>query len=137
MVNKGNYFFEDQYNLLSKMQITERVKVSKAMKVMLPLVLLLLFGALPGYGQISHKAQEKHAREMRKSLKEAAKADLAYKETHLNINAYTFKKGAAARRRLKKDERASYQFNERGEPLKWYHFLKKRKYKQEKEKNQN
>ncbi|RDV11533.1 hypothetical protein DXT99_24320 [Pontibacter diazotrophicus] len=114
---------------------TVRSDAKKAVKVMLPLVLLLLFGALPGYGQISHKAQEKHGREMRKSLKEAAKADIAYKESHLNTNAYTFRKGAAARRQIKQDERASYQFNERGKPMRWFHFLKKKKYKREQKKN--
>lgn len=114
--------------------MTVSVNVKKAVKVIPPLVLLLLLVALPGYGQISFKMQEKHGREMRKSLKEAAKTDIVYKETHLNTNAYTFRKGTAVRNRAKKDELASYQFNERGKPIRWYHFLKKKR-KQEKKKD--
>ena len=114
--------------------IMVRTAMNKAFKFILPLVLLLLLGALPGYGQISFKAHENHGREVRKSVKEAAKADLAYKETHLNTNAYTFRKGTAARGRAKKDELASYQFNERGKPMRWYHFLKKKR-KQESKKD--
>ncbi|WP_162054466.1 hypothetical protein [Pontibacter pamirensis] len=117
---------------MKEMMVSTAVK--KALKVILPLVLLLLFGALPGYAQISFKAHENHGREVRKSLKEAAKADLAYKETHLNTNTYTFRKGTAARKRAKKDELASYQFNERGKPIRWYHFLKKKR-KQERKKD--
>ena len=117
------------------MDLTKKVKVGGAIKALLPLVLLLLLGNIPGYGQISHKAQERHDREMRKALREAARADHTYKETHLNTNAYTYRKGTVARKRIKKDERASYQFNERGRPMKWYHFLKKKKYRQEKKKN--
>ncbi|MFD3003747.1 hypothetical protein ACFS7Z_25550 [Pontibacter toksunensis] len=104
------------------------------MIVVLPLVLLILLVAMPGYGQISFNAQEKHGREVRKSLRDAAKADIAYKETHLNTNAYTFKKGTAARKRIRKDELASYHFNERGKPIRWYHFLKKKR-KQEQKKD--
>lgn len=110
------------------------ITVNRALKVMPPLVLLLLLVAMPGYSQISFNAQEKHGREMRKSLKEASKADIAYKETHLNPNAYTFKKGTAARKRIRKDELANYQFNERGKPIRWYHFLKKKR-KQEQKKD--
>ncbi|GAB3525732.1 hypothetical protein GCM10027443_00060 [Pontibacter brevis] len=110
------------------------IDVKKAMKYSLPLVLLLLLVALPGYGQISFKTHDNHGREVRKSLKEAAKVDPAYKETHLNTNAYSFRKGTAARRRAKKDELASYKFNERGKPMRWYHFLKKKR-KQERKKD--
>ena len=116
------------------MEVRENIHVSKTMKVTLCLALLLLIGAMPGYAQISFKAHEKHGQEMRKSLKEAEQVELAYKETHLNTSAYTFKKGAVARKRTKKDERTSYLFNERGKPVKWFHFLKKNKYKREKKK---
>jgi hypothetical protein len=106
----------------------------KALKALLSLVVLLLFGALPGYGQISFNAQEKHEQKMRKSLKEAEQVELAHRETHLNISAYTFRKGAAARKRLKKDERSGYQFNDSGKPVKWKKALAKKKYKRAKKK---
>ena len=112
-----------------------RIYISRAVKAAVGLTLpLLLLAALPGYGQISFDAHEKHGQEMRKSLKEAGQTDLAYKETHLNTNAYTFRKGAAARKRLKQEERASYQFNENGKPVKWKKFFKMRKHKREKKK---
>ena len=96
---------------------------------------LFLFLASPSYGQISFKAHERHEREMRKSLKEAEKADPVYKETHLNTNAYTFRKGAAARKRLKQDERSVYKFNDSGKPVTRAWIFKKRKHNREKKNN--
>ena len=114
----------------------QQIYKSKAAKASLGLTLLmLLLVALPGYGQISFKAHERHEREMRKSLKEAEQADLAYKDTHLNTNAYSFKKGVAARKRLKQQERSGYQFNENGKPVKWTKIFRKRKHKREKKTN--
>ena len=108
---------------------------SRVAKTALLCLTLLLFLALPGYAQISFTAHERHEREMRKSLKEAEKADPVYKETHLNTNAYTFRKGAAARKRLKQDERSVYKFNDSGKPMKRAWIFKKRKHKREKRNN--
>lgn len=117
------------------MNVREHILVSKATKGVLCLALLLLLSALPGYGQISFNTHgKKHEQQVRKSLKEAEQADLAYKDTHLNTNAYTFKKGAAAHKRLKQDERSGYQFNDKGKPVKWTKFFKKRKHKRAKNK---
>lgn len=107
----------------------------KVAKTALLSLTLLLFLALPGHAQISFTAHERHEREMRKSLKEAEKADPVYKETHLNTNAYTFRKGEAARKRLKQDERSVYKFNDSGKPVKRAWIFKKRKHKREKRNN--
>lgn len=113
----------------------EHIYRSKAAKASIGLTLvLLLLAALPSYGQISFKAHEKHAQEMRKSLKEAEQTDLAFKDTHLNTSVYSFRKGTAARKRLKQEERSGYQFNENGNPVKWKKFFKMRKHKREKKK---
>ena len=111
------------------------MKERKSTFIKAALGLLLLLVALPGYGQISFKAQEKHDREMRKSLREAEQADLAFKDTHLNTKAYTFRKGVAARKRLKQEERSSYQFSEKGKPVRWTKIFRKRKHKREKTTN--
>jgi hypothetical protein len=112
------------------MKVSEDNISRKAVKIVLSLALLLLFGASPSYGQISFKSHEKHGQKMRQSLKEAEQIELAHKETHLNPNTYTFRKGAPARKRVKQDERNSFHFNERGKPMKWTRFFKKKKYRQ-------
>ncbi len=117
------------------MRAGEKNSISSALKPVLVLALLLLWGAVPGYAQISFDAREKHAQQVRQSLKEADVADYAYKDTHLNTNAYTFKRGAAARKRLKKDDRARYQFDENGMPARKFQLFRKKKDRQLKKKN--
>lgn len=56
----------------------------------------LLLAAWPAMGQISNKALNKHEHLKRQSLKEASKTDASFKDTHLNMDAYTFKKGGTA-----------------------------------------
>ncbi|MCJ8166083.1 hypothetical protein MKJ04_14645 [Pontibacter sp. E15-1] len=116
------------------MKVGENKMIGKGVKPLLSLALLLL-AALPGYGQISFDAREKHEQKMRKSLKEAEQVEYTYKETHLNTSAYTFKKGAAARKRRKQDRRATYQFDENGKPARKILFFKKRKLRQSKKIN--
>ncbi|RIJ37835.1 hypothetical protein D1627_12145 [Pontibacter oryzae] len=103
----------------------------KVLKYGFSLLLFFLIGTVSGYGQVNHESQAQHDQEVKLSLKEASKVDAAYKETHLNTNIYTFKKGAAGRKRVYKDGRDKYQFNTSGEPVKKLKlFKKKRKYKQ-------
>lgn len=100
------------------------------LRVALALLLFFLVGALPGYAQTTHDAVEKHDQEVRQSLKEAAKIESIYKDSHLNTEAYTFKKGEPGRRRQQKDGRDKYQFNINGDPVvKSKPFWKKKKYK--------
>lgn len=58
---------------------------------------LLLFAACPAMAQISYKTTDKHEQLKRKSLREASQVDATYKDTHLNMEAYTFKKGEAGK----------------------------------------
>ena len=105
-----------------------------AFKCSLFLLLFFLLGVLPGYGQTSHTAIARHDQELKKSLKEAAKVDAAYKDTHLNTDAYTFRKGEAGRKRLRSNERAQYQFNVKGDAAKKLRLFKKKRHRQRKTK---
>ena len=90
-------------------------------------LLLLLLGALPAMAQIKNLSDDKQKKEQKRFLKEAEKTESTYKETHLNTDAYTFKKGEAARKRVKKrDERRQYKFDEAGKPLKKKTFLRRK-----------
>lgn len=101
-----------------------------AYKYSLSLLLFFLLGTLPGYGQISYQASAKHDQQLRKSLRDAEKVDSKYKDSHLNTDAYTFKKGEAGRKQVKRNKRDQLQFNVKGDPAKKLHlFKKKKKYK--------
>ncbi|CAM3795356.1 hypothetical protein POKO110462_20100 [Pontibacter korlensis] len=101
-----------------------------AYKYGLALLLFFLIGTLPGYGQTSFQASAKHEQQLRKSLRDAEKANAKYKDTHLNTDTYTFKKGEAGRRRVRNEERGKLQFNVKGDPVKKLKlFNKKKKYK--------
>lgn len=94
------------------------------------LLLFFLLSTLPGYGQVSYEASAKHEQQLRKSLRDAEKVDNKYKDTHLNTDAYTFKKGEAGRKRVKEDKRPKLHFNVNGDPAKKLKlFKKRRKYK--------
>jgi hypothetical protein len=54
---------------------------------------LLLLAACPAMAQISYKAVDKHEQLKKQSLREANQTEATYKDTHLNMEAYTFKKG--------------------------------------------
>ncbi|WP_299761179.1 hypothetical protein [uncultured Pontibacter sp.] len=103
------------------------------------LLLFFLLGTLPGYGQVSYEASARHEQQLRKSLKDAEKVDNKYKSTHLNTDTYTFKKGVAGRKRVKRDDgRSKLQFNVNGEPAKKPKlFKKKRKYKSRSERRES
>ena len=89
--------------------------------------LLLLLGAVPAMAQIQNLSDDKHKKEQKRFLKEAEKTESTYKETHLNTDAYTFKKGEAARKKVKKrDERRRYKFDEAGNPQKKKTFLRRK-----------
>ncbi|WP_242926065.1 hypothetical protein [Pontibacter vulgaris] len=67
--------------------------------------------------QISHKETSKHKLYKKRFLKQADKTEAAYKETHLNTEAYTFKKGKAARKKAVRDERGKYKFSQDGQAM--------------------
>ena len=91
-------------------------------------ILVMLFvGIAPAMAQIQSKSVEKHRKEQKRFQKEARKTESDYKATHLNTDAYTFKKGEAARKKVKKrDERRQYKFDETGKPLKKKTFLRRK-----------
>ncbi|PKV67451.1 hypothetical protein [Pontibacter ramchanderi] len=59
---------------------------------------MLLLAAWPAFGQITYTMTDKHGRLMRKALREADQVEATtYKETHLNMDAYTLKKGESGK----------------------------------------
>lgn len=91
------------------------------------LCFIMILFLTPAFAQIQSQTIEKHNKQRNKYLKEAAKTESAYKETHLNTDAYTFKIGEASRKRVKKrDERRQYKFDETGKPLKKKPVLRKK-----------
>ncbi|WP_242922178.1 hypothetical protein [Pontibacter liquoris] len=84
---------------------------------LLCLLALLAFSALPAFAQISPESKEQQRKEQKRFLKEAAKTESVYKDTHLNTDTYTFKKGEAGRINAK-NNRAAYLFDENGKPIK-------------------
>ena len=92
------------------------------------LFIILLLTTGTAFAQISHKSVDNHKQQRKKFLKQARETDAEYKDTHLNVNAYTFKDGKAGRKRAKRDERARYQFNDAGDPVKKKRlFMRKKK----------
>lgn len=70
-------------------------KQTKRLVVMTGLCFLV---AWPALGQISYSMEEKHERLKRKSLREASQTETSvYKDTHLNMEAYSFKKGESGK----------------------------------------
>ncbi len=100
-------------------------KVTCAKKLAL-LVVLLIITIGSASAQISFKETAKHEQRKKRFLKQASQADAAYKDTHLNTEAYTFRKGKAARKRTVRDERDKYKFSENGQAVQRKHKLKKR-----------
>jgi hypothetical protein len=99
-------------------------------KHLFSLLVVLLLATVPALAQINQKSVSEHKQQRKKFLKQAAKADTKYKDSHLNIDSHTFKIGESGRRRVNRDDRANYQFNESGQPLKKQRFLFLRKKKQ-------
>ncbi|MDO6390970.1 hypothetical protein Q4E40_12585 [Pontibacter sp. BT731] len=70
-------------------------KQTKCLVVMTGMLLLAVF---PAFGQITYTMTDKHGRLMRQALRDADQVEAAtYKETHLNMEAYTLKKGESGK----------------------------------------
>lgn len=69
------------------------------MKRLLAMAGICLVATWPAAGQISYKMVDKHEQLKRQSLKEASQAEASstYKDTHLNMEAYTFRKGESGK----------------------------------------
>ncbi|MBB6613113.1 hypothetical protein H7F15_18885 [Pontibacter sp. Tf4] len=79
------------------------------------------------FAQIKATTDSKHKKEQKRFLKEARKTESTYKETHLNTNTYTYKKGEAARKRaIKRDERRKYKYDDTGKPHKKKQIFRKK-----------
>lgn len=100
---------------------------SVPIKYLLSLGLILFLSAAPAMAQIKQKSVSEHKQQRKKFLKQAANVDTKYKDTHLNVDAHSFKIGESGRKRVRRDNRANYQFNESGQPLKKQRFLFLRK----------
>jgi hypothetical protein len=92
-------------------------------KLLFSLLVLLLLVTGPIQAQIDQKSVSEHRQQRKKFLKQAANVDSKYNDTHLNVDSHTFKIGESGRRRVRRDDRATYQFNENGQPLKKQRFL--------------
>ncbi|PVY39868.1 hypothetical protein [Pontibacter virosus] len=59
---------------------------------------VLLLAVSPAFAQITYTMTDKHGRLMRKALRDANQVEATtYKETHLNMEAYTLKKGESGK----------------------------------------
>ncbi|MCP2043208.1 hypothetical protein [Pontibacter sp. HSC-36F09] len=59
---------------------------------------MLLLAAMPAFSQITYNMTDKHGRLMRKALRDADQVEATtYKESHLNMDAYTLKKGESGK----------------------------------------
>ncbi len=99
-------------------------------KCLFSLLVVFLLASVPAFAQISHKSVNEHKQQRKKFLKQAEKVDTKYKDTHLNVDSHTFKIGESGRKRVSKDGRANYQFDESGQPLKKqrFQFLRRKKH---------
>ncbi|MBD1397217.1 hypothetical protein H9Q13_08580 [Pontibacter sp. JH31] len=76
----------------------KKQKFDKQAKGLVVLTCLCFWAAWPALGQISYKTVDRHEQLKRKSLREASQTETsAYKDTHLNMEAYTFKKGESGK----------------------------------------
>ena len=65
---------------------------------------MLLLAGWPALGQITYTMTDKHGRLMRQALRDADQVEATtYKETHLNMDAYTLKKGESGKVRRRSD----------------------------------
>jgi hypothetical protein len=76
----------------------KKQRVEKQSKRLVVMACLCVLVAWPALGQISYKTVDRHEQLKRKSLREASQTETsAYKDTHLNMEAYTFKKGESGK----------------------------------------
>ncbi|MBA9077571.1 hypothetical protein [Rufibacter quisquiliarum] len=62
---------------------------------------MILVAARPAAAQVEYLTPAQQKKEVRKSLKEAQKIKTDYNESHLNLKAYNFERGASGRKRVK------------------------------------
>jgi hypothetical protein len=62
----------------------------------------------PVSAQIAYSSPEKAEKLTKKSIRDAKKYDVAYKETHYNTNTYTYQRGEAGRKINKGDNTLLY-----------------------------
>jgi ribosomal protein L25 (general stress protein Ctc) len=96
---------------------------------------MLLFVTMPAFSQISYATTDKHkhGKLVRKSLREANQVDASvYGDTHLNMDAYTFKKGETGKVkrqpwvRLFKARHEASQHNAADREKKRFHLFRKK-----------
>ena len=74
--------------------------------------LILACTVVPTYAQIAYMSPADIKAETRKSKREAVRYESDYKESHLDISAYTFKRGLAGRKTvIIADEPITYDFD--------------------------
>lgn len=72
----------------------KKLGLSKQTKRLMVMIGLLFLTAMPAFSQISYTMTDKHGRLKRQALRDANQAEAStFKDTHLNMEAYTFKKG--------------------------------------------
>lgn len=79
------------------------------------LLLVAGSGLSPIRAQTTYATHSQVKQETRKGVRQAKKAPAEYKDTHLNPDVHTFKKGRHGRRRL--TPRDGYEFDESGYPI--------------------
>lgn len=76
----------------------KKLGFDKHTKRLVAMTTMLLLAALPAFSQISYTMTDKHDRLMRQALRDADEVEATtYKETHLNMEAYTLKKGESGK----------------------------------------
>lgn len=83
----------------------------------LALVGLLCLIVLPASAQTEYLTPAQQKKELRKSLKEAKKVKSDYRESHLNVGAFNFKRGASSRKRVDPQEYDEAVMNPDGTPI--------------------
>ena len=76
------------------------------------LILVLACSVVPTYAQIAYMSAADIKAQTRKSKREAVRYEADYKESHLDISAYNFKRGLAGRKTVMvADEPINYDFD--------------------------
>ncbi|MBX0334927.1 hypothetical protein K3G39_16945 [Pontibacter sp. HSC-14F20] len=76
----------------------KKLGFDKQTKCLVLMTGMLLLAVSPAFSQINYTMTDKHGRLMRKALREANQVEVTtYKETHLNMESYTLKKGESGK----------------------------------------
>ncbi|MGV3541003.1 MAG: hypothetical protein ACO1OQ_14405 [Rufibacter sp.] len=78
---------------------------------------VLLIAASPAAAQVEYLSPAQQKKEVRRALKEAKKIKSDYSESHLNVQAYNFKKGESGRKQVNPQEHDEMIMNEDGTPV--------------------